>query len=270
MEARARAAGPGGSPAGGDHGAGDNGRSFERESGCRRTESGAARGADDPRPAGRPVRQDHRLRAVRGRVPGGVVLRGAGPTGEVRAERRPGDHRARPAGPGDGRGATSCSPATIRPGFPSLSTGWRAPPGATGPALCAGGGGTSTGTTAARSPRTTATSSLRRGGRPTHRSRRRTTSSPGGSGYHSTSWRPIRRRCSRSSWRFRIMRLVDLGQLSLDQTYTYSPVASFAAEGRQLDQPLERPVAARRRGGDGRGDRPLRERRGPSGTGWTR
>jgi len=42
---------------------------------------------------------------------------------------------------------------------------------------------------------------------------------------------------------FRIMRLVDLGQLSLDQTYTYLPAASFAAEARQLDQPLERPVA---------------------------
>ena len=43
---------------------------------------------------------------------------------------------------------------------------------------------------------------------------------------------------------FRIMRLVDFGQLSLDQTYTYNPVASLAAEGKQLDQPLERPVGA--------------------------
>ena len=41
---------------------------------------------------------------------------------------------------------------------------------------------------------------------------------------------------------FRIMRLVDLGQLSLDQTYTYLPVSSFAAQAKQADQPLERPV----------------------------
>ena len=41
---------------------------------------------------------------------------------------------------------------------------------------------------------------------------------------------------------FRIMRLVTLGQLSLDQTYTYNPVAAFGAEADLPDQPLERPV----------------------------
>jgi len=39
---------------------------------------------------------------------------------------------------------------------------------------------------------------------------------------------------------FRLMRLVDAGQLSLDQPYTYIPEAAFAAEENQADQPLER------------------------------
>ncbi len=43
---------------------------------------------------------------------------------------------------------------------------------------------------------------------------------------------------------FRLMRLVSLGSLSLDQTYTYLPATSFAAQAKQPDQPLERPVAS--------------------------
>ena len=69
---------------------------------------------------------------------------------------------------------------------------------------------------------------------------------------------------------FRIMRLVDLGQLSLDETYTYLPVSSFRVQGAQLDQPLERPVAeGSEKSAMAAVARP-RVRPGPSGTGWTR
>ena len=72
---------------------------------------------------------------------------------------------------------------------------------------------------------------------------------------------------------FRIMRLVDLGQLSLDQTYTYHPVAVVRGpRASSSTSPLERPIGRRTGLGDGRRGRPLRPRvrPGPSGTGWTR